>query len=89
MGELTNFQNSTTWKIKKFSEFSKFKKLSKFLKLASAEIILTTHLPQFEGVYFGLKSQYKIVLNIVKKIFFIVFDANNNIEKLKWLYYIL
>ena len=31
----------------------------------SAEIIRTTHLPQFEGVYFGLKNQYKILLNIV------------------------
>ena len=37
----------------------------------SAEIIRTTHLPQFEGVYFGLKTQYKIVLNIVKTIFFL------------------
>ena len=34
----------------------------------SAEIIRTTHLPQFGNVYFGLKNQYKIVLNIVKKI---------------------
>ena len=33
----------------------------------SAEIIRTAHLPQFGGVYFGLKNQYKIVLNIVKK----------------------
>ena len=35
----------------------------------SAEIIRTTHLPQFAGVYFGLKNQYKIVLNIVKDFF--------------------
>ena len=28
----------------------------------SAEIIRTTHLPQFGSVYFGLKSLYKIVL---------------------------
>ena len=35
----------------------------------SAEIIRTTHLPQFGSVYFGLKNQYKIVLNIVKKFF--------------------
>ena len=35
----------------------------------SAEIIRTTHQPQFGGVYFGLKNQYKIVLNVVKKIF--------------------
>ena len=34
----------------------------------SAEIIRTTHLLQFGGVYFGLKNQYEIVLNIVKKI---------------------
>ena len=45
----------------------------------SAEIIRTTHLPQFGGVYFRLKNQYKIVLNIVKKIFSIVYDANKNI----------
>ena len=35
----------------------------------SAGIIRTTHLPQFEGVYFDLKNQYKILLNIVKKLF--------------------
>ena len=35
----------------------------------SVEIVHTTHLPQFRGVYFGLKKQYKIVLNIVKKFF--------------------
>ena len=35
----------------------------------SAETIRTTHLPQFGGVYFGLKDQYKIVLNIVNKFF--------------------
>ena len=35
----------------------------------SAEIIRTTRLPQFGGLYFGLKNQYKIVLNIVKKFF--------------------
>ena len=34
-----------------------------------AKIIRTTHLLQFGGVYFGLKNQYKIVLNIVKKFF--------------------
>ena len=33
----------------------------------SAEIICTTHLLQFGGVYFALKNKYKIVLNIVKK----------------------
>ena len=32
----------------------------------SAKIIRTTYLPQFGGVYFGLKNQYKIVLHIVK-----------------------
>ena len=42
----------------------------------SAEIFRTTPLPQFGGVYFGLKNQYKIVLNIVKNFFFIVYDAN-------------
>ena len=55
----------------------------------SAEIIRNTHLPQFGGVYFSLKNQYKIVLNIVKKFFFTVYDANKNIKKLKRLYYIL
>ena len=30
----------------------------------SDEIIRTTHLPQFESVYFDLKNQYKIVLSI-------------------------
>ena len=35
----------------------------------SAEIIRTSHLPQFGGVYFDLKKQDKIVLNIVKKFF--------------------
>ena len=48
----------------------------------SAEIIRTTHLPQFGGVYFGLKNQYKIVLNIVKKNFSIVYNANRN-KKIK------
>ena len=38
-----------------------------FRMTLSAEIIRTTHVPQFGGVYFGLKSQYKIVLNIFKK----------------------
>ena len=42
----------------------------------SAEIIRTTHLPQFGGVYFGLKNQYKIVL---KRIFSIVHDDNKKI----------
>ena len=36
----------------------------------SAEIICTTYLPQFGGVYFGLKNRYKIVLNIVNFFFF-------------------
>ena len=45
----------------------------------SAEIIRTTHVPQFGSVYFGLQNQYKIVLNIVKKKNFIVYDANKNI----------
>ena len=41
------------------------------------EISRTTHLPQFWGVYFDLKNQYDILLNIVKKkIFFRVHDAN-------------
>ena len=44
----------------------------------SAEIIRTTHLPQFESVYFGLKNKYNIVLNIVKKNS-IVYDANKNV----------
>ena len=44
----------------------------------SAEIIRTTHLPQFGGVYFGLKNQYKTVLNTVKKEFK-VFYGNKNI----------
>ena len=39
----------------------------------SAEIIRTTHPPQFGSVYFGLKNQYKIVLI---KLFY---DANKNI----------
>ena len=39
-----------------------------FRMTPSAEIIRTTHLPQFGGVYFGLKNQYKIVLNAAKKI---------------------
>ena len=47
--------------------------------IPSAEIIRATHLPPFGGVYFDLKNQYKIVLNIVKKFFFIVYDANKNI----------
>ena len=44
----------------------------------SAEIIRTTHLPQFRGAYFVLKNQYKIILNIEKKFFFIVYDVNKN-----------
>ena len=36
----------------------------------SDEIIRTTDLPQFGGVYFDLKNQYKILLNEVKKNFF-------------------
>ena len=35
--------------------------------IPSAEIIRTTYLPQFGGVYFGLDNQNKIVLNILKK----------------------
>ena len=47
----------------------------------SDEIIRTTHLPQFGVVYFNLKNQYKMLLNIVKKkIFFRVFDTNKNIK---------
>ena len=53
----------------------------------SAEIIRTTHLLQFGGVYFDLKNQYKFVLNIVKKMF-IIYDTNKNIKKLERLYYI-
>ena len=50
--------------------------------IPSAEIIRTTHLPQFGSVYFGLKNQYKIVLNtVLKKYFLIVYDANKNIWK--------
>ena len=46
----------------------------------SDEIIRTTHLPQFGGVYFDLKNQYKNLLNIVKKKFlFRVYNANKNI----------
>ena len=41
--------------------------------------ILRVHLPKFESVYFGLKNQYKMVLSIVKKKNFIVYDANKNI----------
>ena len=52
----------------------------------SDEIIRTT---QFGGVYFDLKNQYKIVLNTVKFFFFIVYDANKNVKKMKRLYYIL
>ena len=55
----------------------------------SDEIIRTTHLPQFGGVFFDLQNQYKILLNIVKKNFFLVYDANKNITKLKRWYYIL
>ena len=40
---------------------------------SSNEIIRTI---QFGGVYFDLKNQYKILLNIAKKIFFRVYDAN-------------
>ena len=55
----------------------------------SDEIIRTTHLPQFGGVYFDLKNQYKILLNIVKKIFFLEFMIPIKTKKLKRLYYIL
>ena len=44
----------------------------------SDEIIRTTHLLQFGGAYFHLKNQYKILLNMVKKNFFRVYDANKN-----------
>ena len=47
---------------------------------SSAEIIRTTHLPQFAGVYFGLKNQYKIVLKIVKKNFCLYFMVPIKIE---------
>ena len=49
-----------------------------FRMIPRAKIIRTAHLTQFGGVYFCLKNQYKIVLNIVKKIFFVVYDANKN-----------
>ena len=49
-----------------------------FRMTPSAQIIRTTHLPQLRVVYFGLKNQYKIVLNILKKSSFIVYDANKN-----------
>ena len=45
------------------------------------EIIRTT---QFGGVYFDLKNQYKILLNIVKKNFFRLYDANKNIFIKNW-----
>ena len=42
-----------------------------FQMTPSAEIIRITHLPQFGGVYFGFKNQYKIVLNTcIKKKFY-------------------
>ena len=40
-----------------------------FQMSSSAKIIRTTHLPQFKGAYFGLKNQYKILLNIVRNFF--------------------
>ena len=52
--------------------------VSLFRMTPRTEIIRTTHLSQFGGVYFGLKNQYKIVLNMVKN-FFIVYDAHRNI----------
>ena len=46
----------------------------------SAEIIRTTYLPQFGGVYFDFwKTSIKFFLNIVKKFFFSVHDVNKNI----------
>ena len=45
----------------------------------SDEIIRTTHLPQFGGVYFDLKNQYKILSNIINKKNFRAYDANKNI----------
>ena len=53
-----------------------------FRMTPSAEIISTTHLPQFGGIYFGLKNQYKFVFKYSKKKLFIVYDANKNIKKL-------
>ena len=51
-----------------------------FQMTPSDEIIRTTQLPQFGGVYFDLKNQYKILLNIVRKnSFLIVYDADKNI----------
>ena len=47
--------------------------------IPSDKIIRTTDLPQIGGVYFDLKNQYKILLNIVKNNFFTVYDANKNI----------
>ena len=46
----------------------------------SDEMIRTTHLPQFGGIYFDLNNENKI---------FLIYDANKNIKKLKRLYYIL
>ena len=47
--------------------------------IPSDKIIRTTQLPQFGGVYFVLKRQYKILLNLVKKCPFRLYDANKNI----------
>ena len=56
----------------------------------SDEIIRTTHLPQLGGVYFDVKNQYKILLNTVKKNFFLEFIMPiKTYERLKRLYYIL
>ena len=43
----------------------------------SDEIIRTTHLPQFGDVYFDLKNQYKILINIVK-------NSTLRVERWKW-----
>ena len=56
----------------------------------SNAITRTTHLPQFGGVYFDLKNQYKILLNIVKKKLFLEFMMpKKTYKKLKPLYYVL
>ena len=47
IGKLTNFQNFTTWKTNKFSEFFKFRKLSKFKKLANFGIVCPFDIPHY------------------------------------------
>ena len=46
----------------------------------SDEISCTAHLSRFGGVYFDLENQYKILLNIIKKIFFRLYDANETLK---------